>query len=225
MTPAAVLVDLGDPPVQDEPVRQALAALAALRAASGPLRVSAEALRAAEPAALHDALSRLAAPADLSAALFVSADAAQVAAARRLGVTAWQRGVELTDWSQLALHVAHAIGETDPARLRAAFALRVRSLYDAQLAELQRVEPAAHRAFATLAGEPAQAVVLELDARGDVTALRHVDETARERGYHEALEATAAVAEPGAELAPGQTHTTEPGPGGPAPRRKRFSII
>lgn len=225
MTLEALLLDLGDTRARGEHVPEALAALAAMRVGSGaPLRVSAEpGLATADPAVFGDALSRLGLPADLSTAMFVSADPARVATARRLGMTVWQLGVDFTDGSQLPLYVARAIGEADPARLRAAYALRLRVLFDARLAELQRVDPAAHRAFATLTGEPPQPVVLELDARGDVTALRHVDETTGERGFHQGLEANAAIAGPGEDLAPGQTHATEPGPDG-RPRRKRFSI-
>jgi len=170
------------------------------------------------------ALSRLGVPAVLSTAMFITEDASHVAAARRLGITAWQLGVDATDWSQLPLLVARAVGDTDPGRLHAAYALRLRVLFQEPLGEVRRVEAAAHRTFATLAGEPPQEVVLELDARGDIAALRHLHETPRDRSFHAALEDNAAIAAPGQPLAPGQTHEAEPGPGDAPPRRKRFSI-
>jgi hypothetical protein len=66
--------------------------------------------------------------------------------------------------------------------------------------------------------------VLELDARGDITALHHAGETPRERGFRAALDDNAAIAAPGEPLAPGQTHEIEPGPEGPQLKRKRFSM-
>ncbi|HEU4731563.1 MAG TPA: HAD family hydrolase [Kofleriaceae bacterium] len=177
-----------------------------------------------DPAVFRAALLRLGLPAELPAAMFITEDAAHVAAARRLGMTAWQLGVDFTDWSQPPLYVACAIGDTDPARVRAAYALRLQVVFREQLAEIQRVDLAARRTHATLAGEPPREVELELDARGDVAALRHVHETPREQGFREALEDTGAIAAPGEPLAPGQTHEAEPGPEGPRPRRKRFSM-
>jgi len=181
-------------------------------------------VRKPDPEIFRVALSRLGLPATLSTAMFLTEDASHVAAARGLGMTAWQLGVDVTDWSQLPLLVAHAVSDTDPGRLRAAYALRLRVLFREQLGEVQRVETEAHRTFATLVGEPPQDVVLELDAGGDITALRHVHATPRERSFRAALEDNAAVAAPGKALAPGQTHEAEPGPVDGPPRRKRFSI-
>ncbi|HET7502856.1 MAG TPA: hypothetical protein VFK02_17660 [Kofleriaceae bacterium] len=275
MTLAALLLDLGDTLVHGdqviEHVPEALAALAALHTAAGPLplalvsdytmpeprepaeiarlvaeyvgRVEAYGLaRFFAPAARHmtlstevgatkpdpevfrQALVRLGLPAELPAAMFITEDAAHVAAARRLGMTAWQRGVDFTDWSEPPLLVAFALGDADPAHVHAAYALRLRTLFREPLAAIQRVDLAARRTHATLAGEPPREVVLELDARGDLAAVRHVHETGREHSFREALEDTGAIAPPGAPLAPGQTHEAEPGPEGPRPRRKRFSM-
>jgi len=180
-------------------------------------------VRKPDPAIFHAALVRLGGPVALSSAMFITEDGPHVAAARELGMTAWQLGVDVTDWSQLPLLVARAIADTDPGRLRAAYALRLRVLFHAQLGEVQRVDTDAHRAFATL-GEPPQDVVLDLDPCGDIIALRHLHETPNERSFRAALEDNAAIAAPGEPLAPGQTHQVDPDPAGAVPRRKRFSI-
>jgi beta-phosphoglucomutase-like phosphatase (HAD superfamily) len=181
-------------------------------------------VRKPDPAIFREALVRLGGPVALSAAMFITEDEPHIAAARRLGMTAWQLGVDVTDWSQLPLLVARAIDDTDPGRLRAAYALRMRVLFHEQLGQVQRVDTDAHRAFATLSGEPPQDVVLDLDACGDITALRHLRETPHERSFRAALEDNDAIAAPGEPLAPGQTHQIEPDPTGAVPRRKRFSI-
>jgi hypothetical protein len=139
-------------------------------------------------------------------------------------MTTWQLGADLADWSRLPLLVAWAIGETDPGRVRAAYALRVQALFREALTAVQRIDRAAHQTYATLDGDPPQDIVLELDPSGDVVALEHVLPTAREQRFHDSLDDNAQVAAPGEELAAGQTHKPEPGPAGTRPRRKRFSI-
>lgn len=177
-----------------------------------------------DPVVFRAALARLGLPATLSTAMFVTGDAGHAAAGRRLGMITWQLGADLADWSHLPLLVAWAIGETDPGRVRASYALRVRALFRETLVSVERVDRAAHQAYATLAGEPPDAVVLELDPSGDVVALNHVLQTERDKQFDAALAATARVAGPGEELAAGQTHKVEAGPAGTRPRRKRFSI-
>ena len=177
-----------------------------------------------DPVVFRTALSRLDLPATLSTAMFVTGDASHAAAGRRLGMTTWQLGADLADWSHLPLLVAWAIGELDPGRLRASYALRVRALFRETLVSVQRVDRAAHQTYATLAGEPPDEIVLELDPSGDIVALNHVLQTAREQQFDASLEDNARVAGPDDELAAGQTHKVEAGPVGTRPRRKRFSI-
>jgi beta-phosphoglucomutase-like phosphatase (HAD superfamily) len=177
-----------------------------------------------DPQIFRVALARLGLPREFAETMFITEDAAHVAAARRLGMMALQLGVDITDWSQPPVLAAFEAGDTDPAHVRAAYALRLRVLYGEHLVDVQRVDLAARRTYVTLAGTPPRAAVLELDLRGDIAALQLADEAPHTRAFHEALEDTAAVAPAGAALAPGQTHTIEPGPAGHAPRRKRFSI-
>lgn len=46
------------------------------------------------------ALARLRLPVELATAMFITEQAAHVAAARALGMTAWQYGVDFTDWAE-----------------------------------------------------------------------------------------------------------------------------
>jgi hypothetical protein len=211
--------------VSDEPLPASSGLIEFFQPASQRVTLSSElGAHVPDPVVFRTALSRLDLPATLSTAMFVTGSAEHAVAARRLGMTAWQLSLGLADWSQLPLLVAWAIGEIDPGRLRAAYALRVRALFRERLGEVQRVDRAAHETFATLAGEPPAEIVLELDPSGDIVALHHVLRTAREQKFDESLETTDRLAAPGDDLSAGQTHKVEPGPAGTRPRRKRFSI-
>jgi len=70
-----------------------------------------------DPAIFRLALQRLGLAPDLSTAMFVTEEADHIAAARALGMTAWQYGVDFHDWNQAPALVAQAFAQ-DVAALR-----------------------------------------------------------------------------------------------------------
>jgi hypothetical protein len=180
-------------------------------------------VRKPDAAIFRLALTRLGTPADLTTAMFVTENAAHVAAARALGMTGWQFGADITDWSQGPLIVAKAIGDRDPSRLFAAAALRVRVLYTHVLTQVDRVTDDV--ILAEVAGAPARWVEFARAPNGDIVGARDVEVSRQERLFTSALDESGALARDGEPLAPGQTHRLEPDPDGtPRPVRKRFSI-
>jgi len=136
MVVEALLLDLGDTLIAGgkviDHVPEALSALARQTTASGaPLRSAlvSDYTTAAKPedvarlfgeytdivrglgllALFRLALDRLGIVAGLSAAMFITEDAGHVAAARGLGMTAWQFGTDFTDWAEVPALVARAI--------------------------------------------------------------------------------------------------------------------
>jgi len=71
-----------------------------------------------DPAIFRLALQRLGLAPDLSSAMFVTEESDHIAAARALGMTAWQYGVDFHDWNEVCPLVAQVLSQ-DVATLRA----------------------------------------------------------------------------------------------------------
>jgi hypothetical protein len=179
-------------------------------------------VRKPDPAIFRLALGRARVAGGLDGAVFVTEDAAHVAAARALGMHAWRFGGELPQWGEGPVLLLREWAPQVPDLVRAAVALGLETRHgltldpDAQ-ADATRVQGRAGSHEVTVDvprwGEP-DAVVI--DGR---PAASPGDEAL----FRKTLIDNAQLAPPGAtELAPGQTHHDDPA--GPHPRRGRFSL-
>lgn len=172
------------------------------------------------------ALQRLKLPPELASAMLITEAGDHVAAARRLGMTAWQYGKDFDDWTSAPLLVARALHCDDATSLLEPLRDRVQALFDKRV---QRIEHADNHPvtviYAVLAENPEAEVVIRLNPAGDVDSLEPVTPTDSEAKYRRSLEDSGALGAAGEPLAPGQTHVLEPGPDGkPKLTRKRFSL-